>query len=92
MLLVIKNIVFKFVQEAVLQCVHRLSEQQPDIRVGLITFNHQVHTWLSGSFYHIFCLILLTYLFLCFKFVSESYLISQFLCCCFSSPYVCVAR
>ncbi|XP_035522468.1 circularly permutated Ras protein 1-like [Morone saxatilis] len=32
----------QFVQEAVLQCVHRLSEQQPDIRVGLITFNHQV--------------------------------------------------
>ncbi|XP_029312478.1 circularly permutated Ras protein 1-like [Cottoperca gobio] len=32
----------QFVQEAVLQCVQRLSEQQPDIRVGLITFNHQV--------------------------------------------------
>ncbi|KAM3592223.1 uncharacterized protein V6R79_014993 [Siganus canaliculatus] len=31
-----------FVQEAVLQCVLRLSDQQPDIRVGLITFNHQV--------------------------------------------------
>ncbi|XP_070783310.1 circularly permutated Ras protein 1-like isoform X2 [Enoplosus armatus] len=30
------------VQEAVLQCVQRLSEQQPDIRVGLITFNYQV--------------------------------------------------
>ncbi|XP_071319758.1 circularly permutated Ras protein 1-like isoform X2 [Trachinotus anak] len=32
----------QFVREAVLQCVQRLSEQQPDIRVGLITFNHQV--------------------------------------------------
>ncbi|XP_026170910.1 circularly permutated Ras protein 1-like isoform X2 [Mastacembelus armatus] len=32
----------QFVQEAVLQCVQRLSEEQPDIRVGLITFNYQV--------------------------------------------------
>ncbi|XP_028263888.1 circularly permutated Ras protein 1-like isoform X2 [Parambassis ranga] len=32
----------QFVQEAVLQCVQRLSEQQPHTRVGLITFNHQV--------------------------------------------------
>ncbi|KAK5850673.1 hypothetical protein PBY51_001531 [Eleginops maclovinus] len=32
----------QFVQEAVLQCVQRLSQQQPDIRVGLITFNYQV--------------------------------------------------
>ncbi|XP_042363995.1 circularly permutated Ras protein 1-like isoform X2 [Plectropomus leopardus] len=32
----------QFLQEAVLQCVHRLSEQKPDMRVGLITFNHQV--------------------------------------------------
>lgn len=32
----------QFVQEAVLQCVHRLSEQQPNIRVGLITFSYQV--------------------------------------------------
>ncbi|XP_018520033.1 LOW QUALITY PROTEIN: circularly permutated Ras protein 1-like [Lates calcarifer] len=32
----------QFVQEAVLQCVQRLSEQQPEIRVGLITFNYQV--------------------------------------------------
>ncbi|KAI3365620.1 hypothetical protein L3Q82_010706, partial [Scortum barcoo] len=31
-----------FVQEAVLQSVQRLSEQQPNTRVGLITFNHQV--------------------------------------------------
>ncbi|XP_034564073.1 circularly permutated Ras protein 1-like [Notolabrus celidotus] len=31
-----------FVQGAVLQCVQRLSEQQPDLRVGLITFNNQV--------------------------------------------------
>lgn len=34
----------QFVQEAVLLCVHTLSEQHPDIRVGLITFNHEVHT------------------------------------------------
>ncbi|XP_028423636.1 circularly permutated Ras protein 1-like isoform X2 [Perca flavescens] len=33
---------FQFVQEAVLQCVQRLSEQQPDKRVVLITFNSQV--------------------------------------------------
>ncbi|XP_068439940.1 circularly permutated Ras protein 1-like [Clinocottus analis] len=32
----------KFVQDAVLQCVQRLSEQRPDMRVGLITFNNQV--------------------------------------------------
>ncbi|XP_072229733.1 circularly permutated Ras protein 1-like [Leuresthes tenuis] len=32
----------KFVQEAVLQCVQRLSEQQLDTRVGLITFSYQV--------------------------------------------------
>lgn len=32
----------QLVQEAVLQCVQRLSEQQPDKRVGLITFNQQV--------------------------------------------------
>ncbi|CAJ1080836.1 circularly permutated Ras protein 1-like [Xyrichtys novacula] len=31
-----------FVQEAVLLCIQRLNEQQPDIRVGLITFNNQV--------------------------------------------------
>ncbi|XP_041671942.1 circularly permutated Ras protein 1-like isoform X2 [Cheilinus undulatus] len=31
-----------FVQEAVLQCVQMLSEQQPDTQVGLITFNNQV--------------------------------------------------
>ncbi|XP_070707900.1 circularly permutated Ras protein 1-like isoform X2 [Pempheris klunzingeri] len=31
-----------FVQEAVLQCVQRLSKQTPDIQVGLITFNYQV--------------------------------------------------
>ncbi|KAM8876405.1 circularly permutated Ras protein 1 isoform 1-T1 [Synchiropus picturatus] len=41
-----ENVVHKsrleFVQEAVLQCVWRLMTQQPDIRVGLITFNHQV--------------------------------------------------
>ncbi|XP_035796852.2 circularly permutated Ras protein 1-like isoform X2 [Amphiprion ocellaris] len=32
----------QFVQEAVLQSVQRLSEQQSDTRVGIITFNHQV--------------------------------------------------
>ncbi|XP_047465520.1 circularly permutated Ras protein 1-like isoform X2 [Mugil cephalus] len=32
----------EFVQEAVLQSVRSLSEQKPDTRVGLITFNHQV--------------------------------------------------
>ncbi|XP_037611239.1 circularly permutated Ras protein 1-like isoform X1 [Sebastes umbrosus] len=32
----------QFVQEAVLLCVQRLSQQQPDKRVGLITFNSQV--------------------------------------------------
>uniref|UniRef100_A0A1A8K5Q9 VWFA domain-containing protein n=2 Tax=Nothobranchius kuhntae TaxID=321403 RepID=A0A1A8K5Q9_NOTKU len=32
----------QFVQDAVLQCVQRLSEQQPEVRVGLITFNYQV--------------------------------------------------
>lgn len=35
---------FKFVQEAVFQCVERLSDQRPDMRVGLITFNDQVNT------------------------------------------------
>ncbi|XP_017273873.1 circularly permutated Ras protein 1 isoform X2 [Kryptolebias marmoratus] len=32
----------EFVQQAVLQSVQRLSEQQPEVRVGLITFNYQV--------------------------------------------------
>ncbi|XP_047233535.1 circularly permutated Ras protein 1-like isoform X2 [Girardinichthys multiradiatus] len=32
----------QFVQEAVLQCVQKLSDQQPEVRVGLITFNYQV--------------------------------------------------
>ncbi|XP_069547559.1 circularly permutated Ras protein 1-like isoform X1 [Brachyistius frenatus] len=32
----------QFVQEAMFQCVQRLSEEQPDVRVGLITFNYQV--------------------------------------------------
>nr|XP_040031974.1 circularly permutated Ras protein 1-like [Gasterosteus aculeatus aculeatus]XP_040031975.1 circularly permutated Ras protein 1-like [Gasterosteus aculeatus aculeatus]XP_040031976.1 circularly permutated Ras protein 1-like [Gasterosteus aculeatus aculeatus] len=32
----------QFVLEAVLRCVQRLSEQQPDIRLGLVTFNSQV--------------------------------------------------
>ncbi|XP_022046587.2 circularly permutated Ras protein 1-like [Acanthochromis polyacanthus] len=40
------NVVHKsrlqFVQEAVLQSVQRLSEQRPDTRVGIFTFNHQV--------------------------------------------------
>lgn len=39
-----KNQMFsnQFVQEAVLQCVHKLRQQQPHIRVGLITFNNLV--------------------------------------------------
>lgn len=37
----------QFVQEAVFQCVHRLNNQQPDMRVGLITFNDQVNTPVS---------------------------------------------
>ncbi|XP_038156926.1 circularly permutated Ras protein 1-like isoform X2 [Cyprinodon tularosa] len=40
----------KFVQEAVLQCVQKLSDQQPDVRVGLITFNYQVT--MHGSNHH----------------------------------------
>ncbi|KAM6897918.1 circularly permutated Ras protein 1-like [Xenentodon cancila] len=32
----------QFVQDAVLRCVQGLSEQQGNIRVGLITFNHEV--------------------------------------------------
>lgn len=32
----------EFVQKAVLDCVQRLSEQQPNTRVGLITFNYKV--------------------------------------------------
>ncbi|KAK9530567.1 hypothetical protein VZT92_012059 [Zoarces viviparus] len=40
--LVVHKTRLQFVLEAVLQCVQRLSEQQPDIRVGLITFNSQV--------------------------------------------------
>ncbi|MEQ2271722.1 hypothetical protein XENORESO_008317 [Xenotaenia resolanae] len=36
------SITSKFVQEAVLQCVQKLSDQQPEVRVGLITFNYQV--------------------------------------------------
>lgn len=32
----------KFVQNAVLDCVQKLSEQQPNTRVGLITFNYKV--------------------------------------------------
>ncbi|XP_034049815.1 circularly permutated Ras protein 1-like isoform X2 [Thalassophryne amazonica] len=32
----------QFVQEAVLQCVKSLSEQQPEMQVGLITFNNEV--------------------------------------------------
>ncbi|KAM4524602.1 circularly permutated Ras protein 1-like isoform 2-T2 [Odontesthes bonariensis] len=38
----IKRSRLKFVQEAVLQCVQKLSEQQLDTRVGLITFSYQV--------------------------------------------------
>lgn len=39
----------QFVQEAVCQCVQRLSDQRPDMRVGLITFNDQVNTPVSES-------------------------------------------
>ncbi|XP_016889559.1 circularly permutated Ras protein 1-like isoform X2 [Cynoglossus semilaevis] len=39
----------EFVQEAVVLCVQRLSEQQPDIRVGLITFNNHVRLHGYGS-------------------------------------------
>lgn len=44
----------QFVQEAVFQCVQRLSNQQPDMRVGLITFNDRVNTPVSES-----CLVFL---------------------------------
>lgn len=40
----------EFVQEAVLQCVHTLSLQRPDIRVGLITFNHEVTMYGGDDF------------------------------------------
>lgn len=40
----------QFVQEAVLQSVQRLSVHQPDIRVGLITFNGQVNTPVLSCF------------------------------------------
>ncbi|XP_031699384.1 circularly permutated Ras protein 1-like [Anarrhichthys ocellatus] len=40
--LVVHKTRLQFVLEAVLQCVQRLSEQKPDIRVGLITFSSQV--------------------------------------------------
>lgn len=36
------RILNQFVQEAVLQSVRKLSETQPHMRVGLITFNNQV--------------------------------------------------
>ncbi|KAM9425066.1 circularly permutated Ras protein 1-like isoform 3-T3 [Pholidichthys leucotaenia] len=38
------------VQEAVSRCVQRLSKQQPDRRVGLISFNYQVTIYGYGSF------------------------------------------
>ncbi|XP_029934264.1 circularly permutated Ras protein 1-like [Myripristis murdjan] len=40
----------QFVQDAVLQCIQTLSQQQPDIRVGLITFNNQVTIHGSENF------------------------------------------
>lgn len=77
----------QFVQEAVLQCVQRLSEQQPDTRVGLITFNYQVYTWWSEAWFKKNLLFSL-------KFVSDSYLIClsvyyflSYYCCLFFIPY-----
>ncbi|XP_023196179.1 circularly permutated Ras protein 1-like isoform X2 [Xiphophorus maculatus] len=45
----------EFVQEAVLQCVRKLSHQRPEVRVGLITFNFQVTVYECSSFqlYHL---------------------------------------
>ncbi|XP_014824806.1 PREDICTED: circularly permutated Ras protein 1-like isoform X2 [Poecilia mexicana] len=40
----------EFVQEAVLQCVRKLSDQRPEVRVGLITFNFQVTVYECNSF------------------------------------------
>ncbi|XP_019745335.1 circularly permutated Ras protein 1 isoform X2 [Hippocampus comes] len=40
----------EFVQEAVLLCVQKLSEQQPDTPVGLITFNYEVTVHGCGDF------------------------------------------
>lgn len=40
----------QFVQEAVLRCVQELSDQQPEVRVGLITFNYQVRMLGCNSF------------------------------------------
>ncbi|XP_043957643.1 circularly permutated Ras protein 1-like isoform X2 [Gambusia affinis] len=37
-------------KEAVLQCVRKLSDQQPEVRVGLITFNFQVTVYECNSF------------------------------------------
>lgn len=45
----------QFVQEAVSLCVERLNDQQPGTRVGLISFNHEVHTWRC---LHLHCLLL----------------------------------
>lgn len=45
----------QFVQEAVFQCVQRLSDQQPNMRVGLITFNDQVNTPVSEPC-HVVCI------------------------------------
>ncbi|PWA21941.1 hypothetical protein CCH79_00015641 [Gambusia affinis] len=44
------SITSEFVQEAVLQCVRKLSDQQPEVRVGLITFNFQVTVYECNSF------------------------------------------
>ncbi|XP_051927325.1 circularly permutated Ras protein 1 [Hippocampus zosterae] len=40
----------EFVQEAVLLCVEKLSKQQPDTPVGLITFNYEVTVHGCGDF------------------------------------------
>ena len=87
----------QFVQEAVLQCVQRLSEQQPDIQVGLITFNHQVCKRSSGAwskdncpvftFDMWFCLLrfLLAHIWFNFQFLIYNCECRMQVICCLSS-------
>ncbi len=79
----------QFVQEAVLQCVQTLSDQQPNTRVGLITFNYQVKTPFLGLHSNYYTVRrFYTFSLFCF---SVSHMEMQL--CDFSSlPYVCVAR